>query len=102
MTTQDLTHLEQTVASAGTHLTTVQTKLSEVEKSLANPGEEIDDVCVMELLESMTEVKNEYQNLRKDLKEVQQLQKEMTNTLRCMYIRKLALMNNSLMKQKKW
>lgn len=41
-----------------------------------------DNVCVMQLLESVTEVKNEYQNLRKDLKEVQQLQKEMSTTLR--------------------
>lgn len=41
-----------------------------------------DNDCVMQLLESVTEVKNEYQNLRKDLKEVQQLQKEMSTSLR--------------------
>lgn len=41
-----------------------------------------DNDCVMQLLESVTEVKNEYQNLRKDLKEVQQLQKEMSKSLR--------------------
>lgn len=44
---------------------------------------EVDDVAVMTLLESMTEVKNEYQNLRKDIQEVQQLQREMTNSLIC-------------------
>lgn len=35
----------------------------------------------MEVLESVNEVKNEYQNLHKDIKEVQQLQKEMTASL---------------------
>lgn len=40
-----------------------------------------DEVSVYQLLESVTEVTTEYQNLRKDLKEVQKLQKEMTATL---------------------
>lgn len=57
----------------------------EVEKTLIN-GEgvesDVDNVVVMELLESVTEVKEEYQNLRKDIQEVQQLQKEMNNSLR--------------------
>lgn len=35
----------------------------------------------MEVLESVHEVKHEYQNLHKDIKEVQQLQKEMTASL---------------------
>lgn len=54
-----------------------------MEKSLNNSTtNEINEFSVMELLESMTEVKNEYHNLRKDLQEVQQLQKEMSNSLR--------------------
>lgn len=54
-----------------------------MEKNLSeNSNEEVDNVVVMELLESMTEVKNEYQNLRKDIQEVQQLQKEMNHSLR--------------------
>lgn len=57
-------------------------KLVEVEKNLGEGNGEFDNVVVMELLESMTEVKNEYQNLRKDIKEVQKLQKEMNTSLR--------------------
>lgn len=45
-------------------------------------GDDVTDFSIVELLESMTEVKNEYQNLQKDIKEVQQLQKEMTTSLR--------------------
>lgn len=58
-------------------------KLHEVERSLDNTNaDEMDDICVMELLESMTEVKNEYQNLRKDIQEVQQLQRDVTTSIR--------------------
>lgn len=46
----------------------------------------------------MTEVKNEYQNLRKDLKEVQQLQKEMTSTL--IYQRQAMLKTFRLLKKR--
>lgn len=62
-------------------------KLNQVENLIssstnADADDSATEFSVMELLESMTEVNNEYQNLRKDLKEVQQLQKEMTTTLR--------------------
>ncbi|XP_055389150.1 uncharacterized protein LOC129618437 isoform X3 [Condylostylus longicornis] len=73
------------VQQAGSQLNTVADKLVQVERNLAENsenGELIDDVRVLELLESMAEVKNDYQNLRKDIKEVQQLQKEMTNSIR--------------------
>lgn len=77
--------------TAGSQLSNVTEKLSSVETILTEAigdggngtGDEMDDVAVMTLLESMTEVKNEYQNLRKDIKEVQQLQKEMTASLVC-------------------
>jgi len=46
----------------------------------------------------MTEVKNEYQNLRKDLKEVQQLQKEMTTTL--IYQRQAMLQTFRMLKKR--
>lgn len=81
MTTQHLHLLEKTVESAGTQLDTVATKLNEVENIISAGGDEVDDVSVIQLLECMTDVQNEYQNLRKDLKEVQELQKEMTTTL---------------------
>lgn len=55
--------------------------MTQVEKTLLFDEDEVDCVSVMEVLESVTEVKNEYQNLHKDIKEVQQLQKEMTASL---------------------
>lgn len=74
------------VETAGSQLSTVTDKLNSVETILteAIDGDgAADDVAVMTLLESMTEVKLEYQNLRKDLREVQQLQREMTTSLIC-------------------
>lgn len=72
------------VETAGSQLSTVTDKLSSVETILTDAIDgDVDDVAVMTLLESMTEVKIEYQNLRKDIKEVQQLQKEMTTSLIC-------------------
>ena len=41
----------------------------------------MDTTSVLEVLDSMSTVKNEYANLRQDLQEVQQLQKEMASTL---------------------
>lgn len=60
---------------------TVAIRLTEVEKTLLFNNDEVDSVSVMEVLESVSEVKNEYQNLQKDIKEVQQLQREMTASL---------------------
>lgn len=77
---QIYTHFIQ-VQCAGTHLDTVALRLTEVEKTLLFDDDVVDNVSVMEVLESVTEVKNEYQNLQKDIKEVQQLQKEMTASL---------------------
>lgn len=69
------------VQCAGHHLDTVASRLTEVEKTLLFDNDEVDSVSVMEVLESVSEVKNEYQNLQKDIKEVQQLQREMTASL---------------------
>lgn len=69
------------VQCAGSHLDLVQTRLTQVEKTLLFDDDVVDSVSVMEVLESVTEVKNEYKNLHKDIKEVQQLQKEMTASL---------------------
>jgi len=58
-------------------------KLHAVERSLDQTAmEQMDEMEVMELLESMTEVKNEYQNLRKDIQEVQQLQRDVSTSIR--------------------
>lgn len=69
------------VESAGSQLSTVAIKLNEVETIISEGGEDVDDVSVIKLMECMSDVQNEYQTLRKDLKEVQQLQKEMTTSL---------------------
>lgn len=68
---------------------TLASKLGNVEKNLLpdpmnfaeNPEDEI-DIPVLELLESVSDVTTEYETLRKDLLEMQQLQKEMNTNLR--------------------
>ncbi|XP_030378389.1 protein URE2 [Scaptodrosophila lebanonensis] len=80
---QDITALEKSVANAGTQLYTMAHKLHAVERSLDQTTmEQMDEMEVLELLESMTEVKNEYQNLRKDIQEVQQLQRDVSTSIR--------------------
>ncbi|XP_058124516.1 uncharacterized protein LOC131287420 [Anopheles ziemanni] len=83
MISNTLCDLEKCVDTAGLQLDTLALKLTDVERNLdENELDSLENESVMELLESVTEVKNEYQNLRKDLQEVQQLQKEMTCSLR--------------------
>ncbi|KXJ73778.1 uncharacterized protein LOC109404512 [Aedes albopictus] len=82
MITDALGDLEKCVDTAGTQLDSLALKITDVEKNLDDNDMEGLETGMMELLESVTEVKNEYQNLRKDLQEVQQLQKEMTCSLR--------------------
>ncbi|TDG42466.1 hypothetical protein AWZ03_011120 [Drosophila navojoa] len=80
---QDISALEKSVANAGSQLYTMAHKLHAVERSLDQTAmEQMDEMEVMELLESMTEVKNEYQNLRKDIQEVQQLQRDVSTSIR--------------------
>lgn len=70
------------VQCAGKHLDSVALRLTEVERTLQTGEEEVDSVYVMDLLESVTGVKHEYENLQKDIKEVQHLQREMATSLR--------------------
>uniref|UniRef100_A0A1B0AE84 Nudix hydrolase domain-containing protein n=3 Tax=Glossina TaxID=44049 RepID=A0A1B0AE84_GLOPL len=80
----DLSTVEKSMAHAGTQLCTMAHKLHQVERCLDCCNlEELDDLSMLELLESMHEVRNEYQNLRKDIQEVQQLQRDVSTTLRC-------------------
>lgn len=76
-----ISQIDHKVESAGSQLSTVAIKLNEVETIISEGGEDVDDVSVIKLMECMSDVQNEYQTLRKDLKEVQQLQKEMTTSL---------------------
>ncbi|XP_063700845.1 uncharacterized protein LOC134831120 [Culicoides brevitarsis] len=80
MITNALDEMEKSVESANMQISNLSQKLIQVERTLPEDLEE--QATVMELLESVTEVKHDYENLRKDLKEVQQLQREMTHSLR--------------------
>uniref|UniRef100_A0A336K2T5 CSON010186 protein n=1 Tax=Culicoides sonorensis TaxID=179676 RepID=A0A336K2T5_CULSO len=80
MITNALQEMERSVESANVQISNLSQKLVQVERTLPEDLEE--QATVLELLDSVTEVKHDYENLRKDLKEVQQLQKEMTHTLR--------------------
>jgi Zn-finger domain-containing protein len=91
------------VDNANTQLDTLATKLGNVEKNiLPNPVQaeeaEVDTECVIELMESVSDVTNEYVTLRKDLTEMHQLQQEMSTNLR--YQMRLMTTTFSMLKQR--
>lgn len=72
------------VQKTGTNLETFSTTLKDVERCLSTTQlqeGDLDSSSVLEVLDSMSTVKNEYAHLRQDLQEVQQLQREMASTL---------------------
>lgn len=78
-------------------------KLGKVEKNILpnpiqNPEAEVDDDCVLELLESVSDVTNEYVVLRKDLTEMHRLQQDMATDLR--YQMRVMTQTFSLLKQR--
>lgn len=78
-------------------------KLGKVEKNILpdpiqNPEAEVNDDCVLELLESVSDVTNEYVTLRKDLTEMHQLQQTMATDLR--YQMRVMTQTFSLLKQR--
>lgn len=58
---------------------TLALKVENVEKEMYRDDADIE---VFKLLKSVTDVKNDYQNLRKEILEVQVLQKQLTCSLR--------------------
>ncbi|CAG9801528.1 unnamed protein product [Chironomus riparius] len=88
MMSETLFSLEQSVNNAGNQLTTLASKLGNVEKNLLPDPTQIEttaepvNIPVLELLESVSDVTNEYETLRRDLSEMNHLQKEMTSNLR--------------------
>ncbi|KAG5678637.1 hypothetical protein PVAND_008293 [Polypedilum vanderplanki] len=97
MMSETLYSLEQSVTNAGNSLNNLSSKLENVEKNLlplppANaeamalgiaPQESVpQEIPVLELLESVSDVTTEYEHLRRDLKEMHQLNKEMTSNLK--------------------
>ncbi|XP_072934131.1 uncharacterized protein [Epargyreus clarus] len=83
MTEKEITmeELEETVKRTDEQLDLMEWKMDNVEKSLAEPVAN-PDVCVMNLLKSVSEVRSDYQQLRRELVEVQTLQRELSSRLR--------------------
>lgn len=73
------------VQKTGTNLETFSSTLKGVEKCLSTTQLQDGDLdqssAVLDVLDSMTTVRNEYAHLRQDLQDVQQLQREMASTL---------------------
>lgn len=89
--------------NANSQLDTLHSKLGNVEKNILpdpvqDSQEEVDTECVIELLESVSDVTNEYVTLRKDLTEMHQLQQEMSTNLR--YQMHLMTSTFSMLKQR--
>jgi Spindle and kinetochore-associated protein 2 len=91
------------VDNANTQLDTLASKLGHVEKNILpnpvqDPEADVDTECVIELMESVSDVTNEYVTLRKDLTEMHQLQQEMSTNLR--YQMRLMTSTFSMLKQR--
>lgn len=73
--------LEQSVKRTDERLDKMAWKIDTVEKEIAEPNDN-PEVSVVTLLKSVSEVRNDYQNLRKEILEVQALQRELSSRLR--------------------
>ncbi|CAK1590017.1 unnamed protein product [Parnassius mnemosyne] len=83
MTEKEVTmeELDETVKCTDQQLDMMEWKMDNVEKQLAEPINN-QEVCVMNLLKSVSEVRSDYQQLRRELMEVQALQRELSSRLR--------------------
>ncbi|CRL08739.1 CLUMA_CG021343, isoform A [Clunio marinus] len=103
MMSETLYSLEKSVDNANNQLDTLASKLIKVEKNILpdpieNSDEPVDAECVIELLESVSDVTSDYVTLRKDLTEMHHLQQEMSTNLR--YQMQLMSQTFYLLKQK--
>ncbi|RVE49106.1 hypothetical protein evm_006227 [Chilo suppressalis] len=73
--------LEETVKQTDEQLNLMEWKMENVEKELVEPID-AQDMCVMNLLKSVSEVRSDYMQLRRELVEVQALQRELSSRLR--------------------
>ncbi|XP_043267104.1 uncharacterized protein [Venturia canescens] len=74
-----IVNLEQSVKDADGKLGMITWRIDAFEKEFQDPDNE---VSVLRLLRSVTQVKEEYQTLRQDILEVQQLQKQLSDSLK--------------------
>jgi predicted nucleic acid-binding Zn-ribbon protein len=75
--------LEESVLKADKTLDTIAWKLDEYEKQVVHvdSNEHSTQVSVLKLLRSVQQVREEYESLRREISEVQQLQKQLSDTL---------------------
>ncbi|CAG9558911.1 unnamed protein product [Danaus chrysippus] len=73
--------LEETVKHTDEQLDLMEWKMDNVEKQMVEPMDN-QDVCIVNLLKSVSEVRSDYQQLRRELVEVQALQRELSTRLR--------------------
>lgn len=75
--------LEESVLKADKRLDTIAWKLDEYEKQVVHVdgNEHATQVSVLKLLRSVKQVREEYENLRREISEVQQLQKQLSDSL---------------------
>ncbi|XP_045770723.1 uncharacterized protein LOC123871145 isoform X3 [Maniola jurtina] len=83
MTEKQITmeQLEETVKRTDEQLDLMGWKMDNVEKQMVAPLDS-QDVCIVNLLKSVSEVRSDYQQLRQELVEVQALQRELSTRLR--------------------
>ncbi|CAH0713437.1 unnamed protein product, partial [Brenthis ino] len=83
MTEKEITmeQLEETVKRTDEQLDLMEWKMDNVEKQMVEPLCN-QDVCLVNLLKSVSEVRSDYQQLRAELVEVQALQRELSTRLR--------------------
>ncbi|XP_039752125.1 uncharacterized protein LOC120628012 [Pararge aegeria] len=83
MTEKEMTmeQLEETVKHTDEQLDLMSWKMDNVEKQMVEPLDS-QDVCIVNLLKSVSEVRSDYQQLRQELGEVQALQRELSTRLR--------------------
>ncbi|XP_069685634.1 uncharacterized protein [Periplaneta americana] len=76
--------LEESVQKADKKLDVIAWKLDQYEKQVVHvDGSELaTEVSVLKLLRSVNQVREEYENLRREISEVQQLQKQLSDSLR--------------------
>ncbi|XP_011296919.1 uncharacterized protein [Fopius arisanus] len=72
-------NLEQSVHRANGKLASITWKIEAFEKEFPDPDNEL---SVLTLIRSVAQVKDEYQSLRQEILEVQQLQKQLTDSLK--------------------
>lgn len=96
-----IVHLEQSVQKADGKLDMIAWQIDAFEKEfIIDPNSEI---SVLHLLRSVHQVTKDYQNLRQEILEVQQLQKQLSDSLKaqlCQMHGHFNLLRNKIVRQK--